>query len=99
MGDERWGVEVSVRDFGPTHRLWPRFLEVALAHPDRSLQLLVAETSDPSIDRARIRAIVYAASADAAIKQLMRVIAVVGHTIDRYGEVAWEEMEGRGYRL
>jgi hypothetical protein len=99
MGEERWGVDVEVRGFGQTHRLWPKFVELALTHEDRSFKWLVTDTTDSPRDSARIRAIVHAQSADAAIKQLMRVVGIVGHSIDRYGEVAWAEMEGRAYKL
>lgn len=99
LRDERWGVEIAVLGFGPNHRLWLRFTEGAMARGESTFQWVFSQTAERTGETPRIRAVARAQSAEAAMKHVMRAIREVGHSIDRYGEVNWTEMEGTAYRL
>ena len=92
-------MEVTVAGFGPDHRLWPRFTEQAMARGEQSFHWMFPDAADRTRHSPQIRAVVPAASAEAAVKRVIRVIREVGRSIDRYGEVAWDQVEATCYRL
>ncbi len=99
MGDERWSVEITVGGFGPDHPLWAKFAKQAAEHADPKLEWTLPPLTDRTGQAARIRAVVEADSAEAAIRLLMRIVRQAGRSVDRYDEVTWAGMEGAAFRI
>jgi hypothetical protein len=99
VGESRWGVEVVVEGFDSRHPLWDEFVELASDPQATSLPLTFRHTQDSAGDRARIRAIVQADSAEAATRCVMRIVREIGDSIDLYGQVPWSTIRGAAYRL
>lgn len=92
-------MSVNVRGFGPSHPLWSKFAEHAIAQAKAPVQWFLSEATSRPVHDSQIRAIVYASSAEAAIRDVMRAVSAAGRSIDRYNEVAWTELEGTAYKL